>query len=138
MLKALCVIGVKDYNSALKMILSSLDLVKDCKAKSRTGGDTSLPPSIPGPGPGPVPGMEGLESYQSREFTPHTGIPEQSSAGCSVQGEAHRGNTSLSPTDFTLLMRCEWILSYHSALCSYHTGRYAKALQVRLRSNCID
>jgi hypothetical protein len=125
MLKSLCVIGVKDYNLALKMILASLDLLRDCKAQHRTG-------------PGPGPGVEESKGLESRENAPHACLPGQGSVGCSGQGEVQKGNTSFSPTDFALLMRCEWILSYHSALCSYHTGRYAKALQVRHRSSSID
>jgi hypothetical protein len=120
MLKSLCVIGVKDYNSALKMILASLDLLRDCKAQHRTG---------------PGPGAEESKGYESRDNAPHACLPGQGSVGCSGQGEARKGNTSFSPTDYALLMRCEWILCYHSALCSYHTGRYAKALQVRHRLN---
>ena len=134
MLKALCVIGVKDYNSALKMILASLDLLKDCKAQHRPGSDISNPP----PGPGAGAGVEEYKAFESHENTTHACLLGQGSVGCSSQGETRKGATSFSPPDFALLMRCEWILCYHSALCSYHTGRYAKALQVRHISNRFD
>ena len=121
MLKALCVVGVKDYHSALKMILASLDLLKDCKASHTAASGASNPLSAGGPG------VEG----SNREGAAPLGVSGQGSADCSTQGPAHRGpNVSLSGSDWALLLRCEWILCYHSALCLYSTGRYAKALQV--------
>lgn len=120
MLKALCVIGVKDYPSAHKMMVASLELLKTYKAAQRGSVD-----------------FKAALSVYADDYRLKADAQNAASDGGDVavrpaltRSGSRKVKQFLSGHELCLLLRCEWILCYHSALCAYHTGKHSKALQV--------
>lgn len=145
MLKALCILGVKDYSSALKMMLASLQLLKKYKAAQRGISAAPLGASLSEDKTtscsDDAQGGNAAESdvsdkkvigarCESKEGKESDRRDKDRGRG-RERGRGSKETSFLSDTDLRLLLRCEWVLCYHSALCSFHTGKYSKALQVR-------
>ena len=135
MLEALCVLGVSDYITAQKMILSALDRVRVCKeriVRERNGVVLSqIPDEIHGP-------MSGIAVDFPVTATATTTVTAATTATTTAahsvspsnQNRSENHNHSHNTIDYDHLSRCEWVLCYHSAICLYSTGRYGSAIKV--------
>ena len=138
MLKALCILGVRDYSSALQMMLASLQSLKKYKAAHRGMSAAPLSTSMSDD--------RTASSSEDVEVNCDAGsdVSDRKVSGFRCESREEKGAgrrrdkgggskelSLLSDIDLRLLLRCEWVLCYHSALCSFHTGKHAKVLKVR-------
>ena len=133
-------LGVSDYITAQKMILSALDRVRVCKeriVRERNGVVLSqIPDEIHGP-------MSGIAVDYPVTATATTTVTAATTANTTTatttaahsvspsnQNRSENHNHSHNTIDYDHLSRCEWVLCYHSAICLYSTGRYGSAIKV--------
>jgi hypothetical protein len=162
LLRALCVLDVKDYRAARRLLLEALDRVAALKAKlfppSAVASVDHTPPKAAHDGDdasdADIAGTteEKRGSYISPTYPESPPKTAKSSPGSPPDshsfsflvpphdfpgaGEPPQALEAVSPPKRSLLFRLEWLLCYHAALALYHLQKYAKA--VKMLNRCLS